>query len=49
VGRATVDGLVDERIDSLIHTASRIRDCERFHSQEYTKHLFAAARTMSRP
>ena len=32
VGRDTIDGLVDECIDSLLHTASRLRDRERFHS-----------------
>jgi hypothetical protein len=31
VGRDTIDGLVDECINSLSHTVSRIRDRERFH------------------
>ncbi|MGH9208194.1 MAG: hypothetical protein ACRD1G_16835 [Acidimicrobiales bacterium] len=31
VGRERVDGLVDECIDSLIKTVSRIRDGERYH------------------
>ena len=32
VRRDTVDGLVDERIDSILNTVSRIRHRERFHA-----------------
>jgi hypothetical protein len=31
VGRDRVDGLVDECIDSVLHTVARVRDRERFH------------------
>ena len=46
VRRDTVDGLVDERVDSILQTVSRLRDRERFHGPHCTKHLFANARTM---
>jgi hypothetical protein len=46
VRRERVDGLGDECVHSLVQTLSRIRYGERFHTQYYTKHLFATARTM---
>ena len=50
LGREAVDGLADERIDCLGQTLSGIRYGERFHTEYYTKHLFAAhARTLSGP
>ncbi len=42
VRRAPVDRLLDEGIDRAREAVTRIRDCERFHSQEYSKHLFAS-------
>ena len=41
LGREAVDGLADERIDCLGQTLSGIRYGERFHTEYYTKHLFA--------
>ena len=44
--REVVDGLADECIHGLSQTLSRIRYGERFHTEYYTKHLFAIARTI---
>jgi hypothetical protein len=39
-----VDGLIDECINNLIETVSRIRNGERFHDRIVPKHLFAIVR-----
>ena len=45
VRRDAVDGFSDECIDRRSEPVCGIRDCERFHSQEYSKHLFATVPT----
>jgi hypothetical protein len=48
VRRQPLDGLGDEGISRLIETFLRSRYCERFHTREYTKHLFASALILTR-
>ena len=46
VGRELIDGLVDQTIDGVTETVSRIRDCERFHGQIIPNICSPTPRTM---